>query len=166
MFADTLDRPEAGPVNGALDGYLARQLFHPQWRAFARAIAAELFGSFPRDEAGGFLRQIGRRMAAELPLPRLETLPELERAINATLEATSWGVASFSLAGGEILIRHEAFPALPPEDPDQDHWRSALEALLEGLYGAWFESQVAAADMRARVDDPHRTGAIVIRIGY
>jgi hypothetical protein len=152
----------------ALDGmqaYLQRRSTSPQWRVFIAALASELFENFRPEEASGFFRALGVRMAAQLPLERLETLQQLESAINAALDQIAWGQAHFIIAGEDVVIRHVCFPDLPADDAARPMWIRGFSAALEGLYGEWLRAQEAPAQMKAQFLG-EKPSTLELRLGY
>jgi hypothetical protein len=146
--------------------YMREQLFSPQWRPFLASLMSELFGSFEPAEASGFLRQIGARMASEIPLGKHNDLEELEAGVNGALQALAWGYARLDLVGAEIEITHRAFPDLGPAHSARQAWRSGFAAILEGLYTTWLQLQGGRHDMRAKaVPDSAESAAVTLRFG-
>jgi hypothetical protein len=146
--------------------YMREQLFSRQWRPFISSLVTELFSNFEVEEACGFLRQIGGRVAVETPLPKLGTLEELEAGANAVLAEMSWGYIHLSLVGAEIEIVHRAFPEFAPTHPARQAWRSGFSAILEGLYTTWLQMQGGRHDMRARaLVEAADSSAVVLRFG-
>lgn len=159
----------AKPTNqptGAVDEYVQRHLMSTQWRGFLGALAAELFTNFSAEEAAGFLRAVGRRMALDTPHPKLNTLHELEAALNATFDQMRWGQTRLTVEGRDILIQHIHYPELPATGPTQEHWRQSVSAVLEGLYTVWLQAQGASADMQAQVQTVSGGGVAEFRFGY
>ncbi len=158
---------EAGADAGQDDLlYMREQLFSRQWRPFLSSLMTELFSNFAPEQACGFLRQIGGRLAIETPLPKLGTLEELETGANEALAGMSWGHIRLDLVGSEIEIVHRAFPVLSPGHPAHEAWSAGFSAILEGLYTAWLQMQGGRHDMRARVlSDGTDASAVTLRFG-
>lgn len=159
--------PDAAPDAGHDDLlYMRERLFSSQWRPFISSLMTELFSNFETDEACGFLRQIGGRMAVETPLPKLGTLEELEAGANAALAGMNWGYIRLALVGAEIEIEHRAHPELSAGHPARQAWRAGFTAILEGLYTAWLQMQGGRHDMRARaVADAPDVSGVTLRFG-
>jgi hypothetical protein len=146
--------------------HLREQLFNPQWRPFMASLTAELFEAFEADEARGFLRQIGARMATEIPLRKHGDLEELEAGINAALAIMAWGYARLGLVGSEIEIVHRAYPDLNPAHRARTAWRAGFAAVLEGLYTTWLQLQGGRHDMSAKAAPDHIDApAVTLRFG-
>lgn len=140
--------PEAPKTDTAELRYLADRQFSPQWRTVLMTMADELFENFSAEEAWGFYRQIGLRVSAEVALPTVKTLDELEGSLNAVLAQLDWGFVALSLEDSAISIRHRAYPGQRVADPS-GHWRLAFAALLEGVYTVWLQGQGGRPDMKA-----------------
>jgi len=146
--------------------YMRERLFSRQWRPFMCSLMTELFSNFEVEEACGLLRQIGGRLAAETPLPKLGTLEELETGVNEALSAMNWGYIRLSLVGAEIEIVHRAYPDIGAAQPARQAWRAGFGAILEGLYTTWLQMQGGRHDMRARTrPEASETLAVTLRFG-
>lgn len=150
---------------GADLAYLSARAFGPQWRAFLDALAGELFENFAADEARGFFRQIGTRMARDVPLRPSTTLEDLEHSINAALGGLDWGYARLFLDDAAMIIVHRAYPGSHRAD-GPSAWTHAFAAVLEGLYTAWVQSQGGRPEMRAHVQEDAPGDALVFKFGY
>ncbi|PWR21159.1 cellulose biosynthesis protein BcsD [Zavarzinia aquatilis] len=140
------------PAPVAEDGdaaYRAALLAAEALPGFFTAVADELFAVAGADNAAAFLRQVGRRMAAAMPLTGAETLQALEAAINAKLLAARWGWVQLGEVEAGIRIRHGALPLLPGPASTP-----GAAALLEGLYSCWLQQAGGGEHLHAR-----RTGA-------
>lgn len=131
--------------------YLADRQFSPQWRDLLCTIAAELYGNFSAEEAHGFFRQIGLRMAGGVQLPVVETLDGLESVLNGRLSAMDWGRVKLSVEDDAIAIRHSAYPGQHLDQASGEVWRRAFAAVLEGAYTVWLQTQGGRADMEAKL---------------
>lgn len=158
--------PEPAAEAPSPDDYLRRKLMSPQWGSFIGCLASELFENFEADQACGFFRALGARLAEGRPLPKLATLQELEAAANAALDEISWGQVGLSLSGRGIIIRHRHAPELASGDPAAPHWRRGLAATLEGLYTRWLHAQGASDEMEARLKEAESESALTFRFGY
>jgi hypothetical protein len=93
------------------------------------------------------MRQLGRRMAAAMPLGQCESLADVEQAMNQYWDDLEWGWCRLVDSERAIGIRHGGWPS--PDDRDRN-WRSGVVALLEGVYTAWLEAQGGDADLAVR----------------
>ncbi|MGH1558989.1 cellulose biosynthesis protein BcsD [Caulobacter segnis] len=115
-------------------------------------MADELFENFSAEEAWGFYRQIGLRVSAEVALPTVKTLDELEGSLNAVLAQLDWGFVALSLDDSAISIPPSSAYPEPArvDDPTAATGRRAFAALLEGVY-----TRLAARPRRASGHEGH-----------
>ena len=139
----------AAPSDDIEAAYHAAVLGAAPLPGFFAAVADELFAVAAADNAAAFLRQVGRRMAAAMPVTGADTLQALEAAINARLFAVRWGWVHLREVEAGISIRHGALP-VPPGPTSTP----GVAALLEGLYSLWLQQAGGAEHLQAR-----RTGA-------
>jgi hypothetical protein len=127
----------------------------PQWRAFLAALITELNSGAEGDEVRNFLRQVGKRLAAANPLPKVETLEELQAAMNRLWLAMDWGWVRLAAAPDGVRIVHGAYPdalgAAEKGDEDGEPWPAAWAAVLEGVYTVWLKAQGSPIDRTTRV---------------
>ena len=131
-----------------------------QWPAFVAALAGELTAGARTEAARAFLRHVGRRLAAMAPLPAVETLDELETAINATWAAMDWGWVRLVASETHIRVIHGAWPELPGA-VEGEAWAGVAPAFLEGVYAAWFQAQ--GSPLARTEHAPGRDGALEFR---
>lgn len=98
-------------------------------------VAEELADAASAEQAAGFFRAIGRRMADLLAMADVNDLPAMEHRINGLWRALGLGAARLSALPDAIVVRHECEPDLAEQAAG---WRVALPALLQGAYAAWF----------------------------
>ena len=91
-------------------------------------------------ESQPFLRQMGRALAQQFPLPPSETVGELEASMNAQLARFGWGCVDIHTSDTQLILRHQALPMSRIED-QQSRWCHAFCAILEGLYAHWMQGQ-------------------------
>ena len=132
-------------TQATLDYFVERHCA-PQWRVFVGELVAEFHRQVDPDLAAGFFRQLGRRMARTLPLPKCETLEGLEAAINATLSEIDWGWVRLTMGERFLEVTHGAYPVVPITDVPAGDW---LAPVLEGLYGEWLAGLSGDASLRA-----------------
>ena len=129
--------------------YYADRQVAEQWRPFLAALAGELFENLREDEARGFLRQVGSRVADLTPLEPVDTLEAFEARANKVLAQMDWGVAAFAAREDRIGIVHQAYPHRLREG-QAPNWPTAFSAVLEGLYTGWLRAQGAGLVLSAR----------------
>ncbi|RRV17405.1 cellulose biosynthesis protein BcsD [Pseudomonas saudiphocaensis] len=124
----------ANPIETRSLSYLARLRGSTQSLPLLQALVGEMFDSAGEHDGCLFMRHVGRRMAKELGVPAATSLEELERVINQRWAEMDWGWVELSSDGRSLTLVHGAFPGA---GSGSDQWRSAMSALLEGLYEAW-----------------------------
>ncbi len=120
--------------------YHAVRSCSPQWRVFLSAFALELHVGAEPAEVRGFLRQIGRRMAGSLLLPKTETVEALEAAMNEAWSSIEWGWVKLFPENASLRIVHGAYPNAF-SDPSNEVWPDGAAAVMEGVYGQWMLAQ-------------------------
>lgn len=123
----------------ALD-YHTKQQCSSQWSCFLSVFFGELVASAGEEDGSAFLRHIGSRMAAELPLADHQTLEAMEADINRRWQDMNWGEVALAAEGKSIRITHYAYPA-PVGANETSISRNAVSAVLEGVYRGWLEAQ-------------------------
>jgi hypothetical protein len=123
--------------------YLARRGVAAQWRSFLRALVETLDEHLDAEGRASLMRAVGTRMAELMPLPRCDSLAELEGRINDALAMAEWGYAELTVHTGtrRMVIRHHAAPVIATGNDPDGRW---LGAVLEGVYGAWLKNQPGA----------------------
>jgi hypothetical protein len=138
--------------------YYARQQCSRQWVHFMAAMFAEFEERVDASEANQFLAALGHKMARLLPLRNCASLEELEDDINSVLEGIDWGWMRLRENENFIEITHGAFPLVPQDE----HRRSWLVPILEGLYGGWLGEQGGDLSFTARlIGQPQGTGTLL-----
>jgi hypothetical protein len=151
--------PDGAPPNLSLaevrkldQAYYAVRSCSPQWRVFLTAFAVELQVGADPAEVRGFLRQIGRRMAETLILPKTDTLEALEAAMNEAWSRIEWGWVRLFPEDDGIRIVHGAYPNAFA-DPENELWPQGASALMEGIYGQWMLSQGSPVPLVRRISN-------------
>ncbi len=127
--------------------YFRTQQLSLQWLPVLRALAVELANG--ADSAG--LRQlffkVGERFAKDVEdrFESVQTLFELEDAINEFWSQLNWGWVHFTEVRGGIEIVHQASPLAEAFGDEHLGWSVGL---LEGFYQALFSILGAGATMR------------------
>lgn len=159
-------RSQSGADERAADlSYLAERAFDPQWRLFLESLASELFENFAAEEARGFFRQIGTRIAKQMQLGPSSTVPELEQALNAALQIVGWGYVQLFVQDNGMFIVHRAYPGSYTGISHQA-WHNAFAAMLEGVYTLWLQAQGGASGMRAQLQEDSISNALVFKFGF
>jgi hypothetical protein len=127
--------------------YYAQQQSSRQWVHLMAAMFAEFQERVDPAEADQFLETLGSRMARSLPLRHCDNLEELEDDINALLQGIDWGWVRIAESGRFIEITHGAYPLIPQDE----HRRSWLVPILEGVYTEWLRGQGGDPGFAARL---------------
>jgi hypothetical protein len=155
--SDDLSDAEVEQLNVAV--WSSRGSSH-QWPSLVVALAAELSEGGRPEAARRFLRQVGRRMAFSTPLPKAETLQDMEDAINWAWAAHDWGWVRLFAHEEDVRIIHGGWPELSGT-PGAEAWADTAAAILEGVYAAWFEAQGSPLTLTEQVHG--RVGALEFR---
>ena len=131
---------EADEIGKLDDAYCTLSTCSLQWRAFLASLAIELHLGSESEEVRTFLRAVGSRLASRLPLPKVETLEELETAMNRVWLEVNWGWVRLGADDEGIWIVHGSYPTVMVED-DPDLWSLGCSAVLEGVYSHWLTAQ-------------------------
>lgn len=107
-----------------------------QWKFFLLSLAEEITSSFEHQQSRFFIHNVGKRIATLLPLPQIETLEDMEQAINRTWETIDWGWVSLDASHNRLSITHFATPLDAAFSESHRAWSAAL---LAGIYDRWFE---------------------------
>lgn len=124
----------------------------PQWRGFLSALLGELHSGADPEEVRNFMRQVGRRMAQATPLTKVETLEELEAAMNKVWADMDWGWVRLNAVSDGVRILHGAYPDVAG-GADAKMWTAAWASVLEGAYTVWLQAQGSPIDKTLRVSD-------------
>lgn len=106
-----------------------------QWSSFLYSLAQELESAAAQDELRPFMREVGKRMATQMPLPEVGALEELQAAINQQWDRIGWGWVSLEERPTHLVIKHSAAPLRAAFGASSLSWSPAL---LEGIYERWF----------------------------
>lgn len=137
--------------------YFERQQCSSQWSGFLGLFFEELMRNAGEKDGSAFLRHIGRRMGQALLLGEQDTLESLEAAMNRRWEDLNWGWVSLRLLDSRLVVRHQGYPVPGlKENQNADLARTAMAAVLEGVYGTWLEKQSGERGTPLRlVDSPN-----------
>lgn len=116
----------------------------------AALAVSEIFANAGKEQAQGFFRAVGQRLARQNPIPAMRDLRELQGAVNAVWSRVGLGEAEITLDLQGVLIHHHDAPATIPYDPDF-HWGAALPALLLGAYDGWMRAMGSPDALQTRL---------------
>lgn len=113
--------------------HLALERISAQWSGFLAVLSDELQAQLSADEYRALLGRLGARFAQSFELPECDSLAQMEEAANKVWGPLSWGYATFSDSGRQLLIEHHACPL-----PAALQVETELAAgFLEGVYATW-----------------------------
>jgi hypothetical protein len=116
----------------------------------AALAVSEIFANAEKQQAQGFFRAVGTRLAQQNPIPAMRDLRELQGAVNAVWARVGLGEADITLDLQGVLIHHHDAPAAIPYDPEFN-WSAALSALLVGAYDGWMRAMGSPDALQTRV---------------
>jgi hypothetical protein len=154
FMARMLEQADSPQSNGALPV--------PQiWSAIAIAAIAEVRGGANDEQARGFFRALGQRIATALPVDDVEDLATLCEQVNLLWADLGWGVVSMAVGEDGIDLHHDGMPHAPSL-ADDGAWLWAAGPMLEGAYDHWFRALGSHAKLRTRVVS-HTDGVFDLR---
>lgn len=132
-----------------LESYFKNQQVSLQWLAFLRALANEMGASADPEDLRQLFFRVGERFAAqgEADFPAVETLPQLQDALNAFWSQLNWGWVELAEVKNHIEIFHHAAPLAGAFGDDALEWSVGL---LEGFYERVFKVLGAGDAMTVR----------------
>lgn len=125
--------------------YLAEKNCSTQWRFFLSALGEELVQTLSEDKLRIVMRQLGQRVATQLPLGDCSTLQEIQNAANLHWDALNWGWVELSEHASYLRLRHYCAPVLHAFGSSAAGWSPAF---LEGVYQQWLASIGASSALR------------------
>ena len=99
----------------------------------------ELRDNASPDEAHGFLKAIGTRLADGAPMPSVDRLDMLAAAMNEVWRTLDWGQVRLEAEEDGIGIVHFGAPSRLGSD-DGALWPPAFASIIEGAYDGWFRA--------------------------
>lgn len=151
-------------LTDSLLGYYERNACSPQWLEFNRGLALELSAGLPPEEIRALFKRVGNHMASAMPVPRCDSLQELQAGFNARWESIAWGFCTLREEEEFLEIAHACSPLAMAFGPASSAWTSGL---FEGAYQAWFAAQGLPSVLRVSADEPATpvaTPQIVLRL--
>jgi hypothetical protein len=120
-----------------------------QWSSFLLSLGQELGALAEPSELRSFVRQVGKRMATLMPLPKVDVLGDLQAAMNQQWDRIGWGWVSLQEKPKFLVIVHSAAPLQSAFGDGSLSWSPAL---LEGIYEHWFAMAGAGGKLRVFQD--------------
>jgi hypothetical protein len=124
----------------------ARRSCARQWRSFIDALAHALPEVVGDEVALDVLGRVGQSVAAANPVPACSSLPDLETAMNRSMDALDWGHVEVSEAGRRIELMVTGYPHLPSV-----HGQAVFAATLEAVLNQWMGAQGSRRDLAVRL---------------
>ncbi|WP_269759912.1 cellulose biosynthesis protein BcsD [Variovorax sp. E3] len=118
-------------------------------------MAAELSAGLPPEDLRQLFFRIGQRLAHAMPIPRCDTLGDLEAEFNARWDDIDWGFTSLSEDADCVFITHACSPIAVAFGPDATNWSVGF---FEGIYQAWFDAQQMPSSLRVLALPPDAQG--------
>jgi hypothetical protein len=135
--------------NHALEKYFRHQQVSLQWLPILRALASELMERVDVADLRQLFFQIGERFAidAEDQFQEIETLGDLEQALNELWQQMNWGWTRLQEAKASVDIHHHAAPLAHAFGDDALEWSIGI---LEGFYQHVFKALGAGDAMQVQ----------------
>jgi uncharacterized membrane-anchored protein len=124
----------------------ARRSCARQWRSFIEALAHALPEVVGDEIALDVIERVGKSVAAANPVPACSSLPELQTAMNKSMDALDWGHVVVSEAGRRIELMVSGYPHLPSV-----HGQAVFAAALEAVLNQWMSVQGSRRDLAVRL---------------
>lgn len=147
-----------------LEDYFRAQQVSMQWVPVLRAMAQELLTHSNANDLRNLFSKIGERFAKDVEdhFQDIQTLSQLEEALNALWSKTSWGWVTLTEANGGIHIDHQAAPLAEAFGDECLEWSTGL---LEGFYQSVFSVLGASDTMRVREAAEPEGMSVQLRFG-
>jgi hypothetical protein len=138
--------------NAGFENYFRGQQVSLQWLPVLRALALELTASADSAALRQLFFKVGERFAKDVQerFESVQTLSELEEALNEFWAQLNWGWVSFSESKGHIQIEHQALPLAEAFGDEHLLWTVGL---LEGFYQSIFVVLGAGESMKVHALD-------------
>ncbi len=135
--------------NATIENYFRSQQVSLQWLPVLRALASELTANADAAALRQLFAKVGERFAKDVQerFEAVQTLAELEEALNEFWTQLNWGWVSLTEAKGAIEIEHQAAPLAEAFGDDHLRWTVGL---LEGYYQSIFMVLGAGEAMKVR----------------
>ncbi len=133
-----------------------------QWKQFLRALAAEFSDQLAEADLRGMMQRVGGRLAAQLPLPRCDTLAQMQHAMSDVWQGCDWGWVELHETADHLAIRHFCSPLRAAFGDQHLRWTPAF---LEGVYQQWFHSMGSGSTLRVQQStQADTTGCVEFRL--
>jgi hypothetical protein len=151
-------------MDAKLESCFRAQQVSPLWAFVRPALAEVMAGSAGHAELKALFRRAGATMGEEAieGLPEIETVSELESALNDFWLTRRWGQVAFGERKGYMEIVHHVAPLAEAFGEASLPWTCGI---LEGFYEAILHA-LGAGDDLAVVADSSDAGGLVMRFRF
>ena len=151
-------------IESDMDTYFRAQQVSPQWASALPALADAMAGLAGERELHALFRSAGVSMGEDAfrLLPDVETIAELEVAVNEYWLARRWGWVAFDERRSSIEIVHHAAPLAEAFGEASLGWSCGL---LEGFYEALLHALGAGEELGV-VAESSDSGGLVLRFRF
>ena len=151
-------------IESGMDTYFRAQQVSPQWAAALPALADAMAGLAGERELNALFRSAGLSMGedAARSLAGVETIADLESAVNEYWLARRWGWVAFEERKSSIGIVHHAAPLAEAFGEASLGWSCGL---LEGFYEALLHALGAGEGLRVEAESCD-SGGLVLRFRF
>lgn len=147
-------------MDAKLEGCFREQLVSSQWAFVLPALAEAMAGAASERELRALFRNAGTRIGEETveALPAVETMADLESAINAFLVVRRWGRVALEERRGHLDIVHHAAPLSAAFGEASLVWACGL---LEGFYEALLHALGAGDELTVVAESSDEDGLVL-----
>ena len=131
----------------AIFEYVSEAQASRQWKQFLAALAAEFGEQLADADLRAMMQRVGARFAAQLPLPRCDTVPQMQQAMSDLWMSCDWGWVELHENADHLAIRHFCSPLRAAFGEQHLRWTPAF---LEGAYQQWFHSMGSGSTLRVQ----------------
>jgi hypothetical protein len=130
----------------ALNQYISSRLCSPQWGAFLPLFAVELTQDLTPGHLSQVMRRTGGQFARRHALGAIDTLVDLQAAVNRIWDGLDWGWVEMREAEDRLVLAHYYAPLQIVFGVEHQAWSGAF---LEGAYEWWMRQLDADLQLRA-----------------
>jgi hypothetical protein len=128
------------------------QLYTPGWIASFNGIVESMLELFGEENTRKALYVAGAKIAGHFQIDNNVTFDGLEDELNRQLDFLRWGSVEVTRIGGDVRLKHTAFPAMVCASEPHVEYASVF---LGGVYYQWFSAlgMDPAAEVSVLVDE-------------
>jgi Cellulose synthase subunit D len=124
----------------------ARRSCTLQWRIFMDALVVTLPKTVGDEQALHILAKTGDAIAAAHPLPKCESVEQLQAALNDALDTFDWGTTELRETPQALELTLVGYPLLESIDA-----QTGFAAVLEAAFDTWISAQSTQAGLAMRL---------------